>query len=353
MTAVPPTLLLPASLVDPQWLGPARVAALGASAGWAALARRAGVTAEAGAPDTPAAPDPGHERWLHRRLALPEDIPVAGCAALADLDTDPDVAAGRRWRLDPVHLHIGRDHLVLTDPASLALAPGDAAALAASIAPLFAEEGLALHVGTGPRWVLREPDPARPLRLATRSMVGAVGRSIDAWQPLGDDARRWRRIVNEVQMTWFEHPVNQRREQAGLPPVNSLWIEGPGPAAAAGAPRNPRLDAAARIAARPPGGCIELDDGDGRLAIDDRLLAAQIAGDPQRWVDAWRALDAERFGPIARAEGDWRAGARIVLAGDAGWRALQVAPRAGWRFWRRRDAAALLIAPPPASGATR
>jgi hypothetical protein len=353
MTAAPPTLLLPASLVDPQWLGPARVAALAAAPGWAALAGRTSVAAEAGAPDTPAAPDPGHERWLQRRLALPADVPVAGCAALIDLDTGPGTVAGRRWRLDPVHLHVGRDHLVLTDPASLALESGDAATLAASIAPLFADEGLALHLGMGPRWVLRETDPARPLRLATRSMIGAVGRSIDAWQPLGDDARRWRRIVNEVQMTWFEHPVNQRREEAGLPTVNSLWIEGPCPAAAAGAAPDPRHVVAARIAARPPGGSIELDDGEGPLTIDDRLLAAQIAGDPQRWADAWRALDTERFAPIARAEGASRSGARIVLSGDAGWRALQVAPRAGWRFWRRADAAALLAPPPAASGVAR
>jgi UDP-galactopyranose mutase len=66
-----------------------------------------------------------------------------------------------------------------------------------------------------------------------------------------------------------------------------------------------------------------------------------LVGGVNSAVRAFRAVGGTpRF--IARAEGAWRAGAHVVLAGDAGWRALQVAPRAGWRFWRRTDAAALL-----------
>jgi len=397
VSATLPTLLLPAALVDPGWLGPARLAALGAAPGWASLARRAGMAAEAGPSDGPP-PDPGHERWLHRRLGLPDGTPVAACSAPADAASmpasapvegtprhlhaavadepadatravDPARAAdapahgagvarrpsvpgmGACWRLDPVHLHVGRDHLVLTDPASLALTGPDAAELAAALAPLLADEGLALHVATAARWVLVETDAARPLRLATRSMLGALGRSIELWQPLGPDARRWRRLVNEVQMTWHAHPVNERREAQGLAPVNSLWIEGPCAQPGAGAASASRLDAAARIAIRAPGsGPIEVDDGQGVLTIDDRLLAAQIAGDPQRWAQAWLELDAARFGPMARGEGAWREGGQVVLAGDAGWRELRIAPRADWRFWHRPKGAALLAEPVPARG---
>jgi hypothetical protein len=360
-----PTLLLPAALVDPGWLGPARVAALGAAPGWGALARRATLIAEAGPPDGPP-PAPGHERWLQQRLGLPEGTPIAACAALfdaaqmyaADLPGGhthaPDATAsippardaGPCWRIDPVHLHVGRDHLVLTDPASLALSAHDAAELAAAIATLFIDEGLSLHAGAGPRWVLVERDAARPLRLATRSMLGALGRSIELWQPLGNDARRWRRLVNEVQMTWHDHPVNTRREQAGRLPINSVWIEGPCPRLVPGMPPPPGLDAAARIAARPPGsGAFTVVDGEGPLEIDDRLLAAQIAGDPRHWEQAWLALDAHCFGPLARAEGAWREGGQLVLAGDAGWRALRITPRADWRFWRRPAGAVLLAEP--------
>jgi hypothetical protein len=332
MSASAPTLLLPASLADPGWLGADRIAALAALPAWTALGRRARVIAQDGPEDRPSS-DPGHERWLHGRLGLPGDAALAACAAW--VDGVPQAA----WRIDPVHLHIGRDHLVLTDPGLLALAGNAAIELAAAVAPLFAEDGLGLEARGANRWYLRELDPARPLRLRTRPLTGAVGRNIDAWQPTGDDARRWRRLVNEVQMTWHTHPANQQREAERLPTVNSLWIEGRVPADGSGA------QAAARLAVRDAGALLEVATDRGPLIVDDRLLAAQLAGDPQRWVEAWRALDVSTFAALARAEDRWQAGARLVLAGDAGWRELAVAPRADWRFWRRSDAAALLAEP--------
>jgi hypothetical protein len=336
MNATPATLLLPASLVDPAWIGAERLATLAGSPCWRAIARRATQRAAAG-PDGPPPHDPGHERWLRTRLALPGEVAPAAAAAHAD------GMAQAAWRLDPVHLHVGRDHLVLTDPRALGLAADDARALADAIAPLFADEGLALETATPRRWYLRETDPARALRLRTRPLAGATGRNIDAWLPQGEDARRWRRLVNEIQMSWHGHAVNARREAAGLASVNSVWIEGRCP----GAARGVELEAAAQLAVRDPGDPpseLALSDG-GRLRVDGRLLDAQLAGDPMGWLEAWRRLELDTLGPIARTEGAWGDGARLVLAGDAGWRELAVPSRAGWRFWRRADAAALLAEP--------
>ncbi|MFZ4758686.1 MAG: hypothetical protein ACOYLX_11035, partial [Burkholderiaceae bacterium] len=329
-------LLLPAALVDLDWLGADRRAAAAAMPAWAAIARRSRLAREAG-PDDPPPSDPGHERWLRERLCLPAGCALAACAAAADhLD---DVA----WRIDPVHLHVGRDHLVMTEPAGLALAADDAVALAASIAPLFDDDGLELVVPGGPRWYLRERSAERPLRLRTRPLSGASGRNVDAWMPTGDDARRWRRLLNEVQMTWHAHPVNAARAERGLPPVNSLWIDGrcPGAADRQGA----AADTAARIALRapmPPGG-FALDDGP--LLIDHRLLDAQHAGDPSGWRDAWRAVNDTLLAPIARGDALWSNGGRLVLTGDAGWRELALRAGAGWRFWHRPDPVALLAEP--------
>ncbi len=297
-------------------------------------------------------PDPGHEDWLQKAFGLPPGAPIAACSALAD------TASQVHWRLDPVTLHIGRDHLVLTDPARLALGADDARALAASIAGLFQDEGLTLVAAHPSRWYLQETEPSRGLRLKTRSMLAALGRSIDGWQPTGDDARRWRRIVNEVQMSWFRHPVNERRESEGLMPVNSLWIEGPcpdtsakGPGARIGAQSALQSAAAGRIAARrstvvsaagadqasmsvdlsEP--CIEASMA---LTIDDRLFEALCAGDPQRWMQAWQSLDAAYFGPMSRAQTPWQRGATLVLAGDGLWRELVIDARRQWRFWQHR-----------------
>jgi hypothetical protein len=359
----PPALLLAASLVDPAWLGSDRLAQAARAPGFAALARRAAIGTSSGGSPTHL-PDPGHEDWLQKAFGLPPGAPIAACSALAD------GAFQACWRLDPVNLHIGRDHLVLTDPARLALGADDARALAASIAELFQEEGLTLIAAHPSRWYLQETEPARGLRLQTRSMLAALGRSIDGWQPTGNDARRWRRIVNEVQMSWYRHPVNEQRESQGLTPVNSLWIEGPCPGLSAqgsGAQITDQIAgqiaaqttsqiascgvAAGRIAARrsasvsaagaDPGSlnidmsepCIEASMA---LTIDDRLFEAQCAGDPQRWMQAWQSLDETYFGPMSRAQAPWQRGATLVLAGDGLWRELVIGAKRPWRFWQHR-----------------
>jgi hypothetical protein len=37
-----------------------------------------------------------------------------------------------------------------------------------------------------------------------------------------------RQLLNEAQMVLFAHPLNQRREDAGRPPINGLWLWGGG-----------------------------------------------------------------------------------------------------------------------------
>jgi hypothetical protein len=41
-------------------------------------------------------------------------------------------------------------------------------------------------------------------------------------------AKLWRKLQNEIQMLWHIDPVNETREQSGLPSINSLWINGIG-----------------------------------------------------------------------------------------------------------------------------
>lgn len=333
MTAAPATLLIPAALVSPPRPVPASLAA---------LARRVAVADEV-APTGPPPHDPGHLAWLHRSLGLAPHESVTAAARVSG-------AVAGRWRVDPVHLHLARDHLVLTDPARLALDPQDARALADAVADLFVGEGLALHADdTG--WTLHESDPAHALRLRTRPLLGALGRNIDAWMPSGDDARRWKRLLNEVQMTWFAHPVNAAREARGEPVVNGLWLEGRVPAQPSAA-----TIALARALDRgaPHRGAVTADLDGTPLVMDTALLDAHLGGDPQDAARAWTAIGDGPIAAIAAASPPWQHGARIVLAGESGWRTLQVAAQADWRFWRRPDPSAWLIEPgEPAESARR
>jgi hypothetical protein len=75
--------------------------------------------------------------------------------------------------------------------------------------------------------------PAGPFAsLASYSVDQAHGRNIDWWMPRDTKeqgvAKRWRKLQNEIQMLWHIDPVNEEREQRGLPSINSLWISGIG-----------------------------------------------------------------------------------------------------------------------------
>jgi hypothetical protein len=41
-------------------------------------------------------------------------------------------------------------------------------------------------------------------------------------------ARQWRKWQNEIQMIWFNHPVNEARQAEGMLSINSVWISGIG-----------------------------------------------------------------------------------------------------------------------------
>lgn len=49
---------------------------------------------------------------------------------------------------------------------------------------------------------------------------------LNDWHQLGELARPLRNVLNELQMVWFNHPVNQSRQEKGLKPINSAWIYG-------------------------------------------------------------------------------------------------------------------------------
>ncbi len=162
------------------------------------------------------------EKWLRQQFAVDDAASIEASTAFVDQAPSPC------WRLTPVHLHLGRDHMVLTDPAQLKLDLVAARALHASIAPLLRESGLQLLIEQPDRWYLSTlvATDGRFAGLIAHGWRAANGRNIDAYSPCGDEARQWRRLLNEVQMTWHEHPVNEERAQRGLPAVNSLWFDG-------------------------------------------------------------------------------------------------------------------------------
>ncbi|CAG4883194.1 protein of unknown function [Georgfuchsia toluolica] len=125
---------------------------------------------------------------------------------------------------DPVHLEADRHGATLKDPAALHITAEEAAQLHALLAPLFAAVG-ELVVATPSQWHLRltTPAPALPAHL-----YDLVGQSAAASLPQGDSGRRWRQLLNEVQMSLHAHPVNTERELRGQAEINSIALWGGG-----------------------------------------------------------------------------------------------------------------------------
>ena len=233
--------------------------------------------------------------------------------------------------------------------------------LAEAAGPVLAEAGFSLDVSAAHAWFIRGPAPPR---WHARAWTLAVGRSIDAYLPTGDDARLWRRLFTEIQMSWHGHPVNEAREAAGLSAVNAVWLDGwcgPLPQRApAGllAGNDPALRGLARLAGWSVA-ALDADAGDPSAALAalrrsaaplvlalDFWRRARRNGDDAHWYDGWVRL-ARFLSPILSA-GRWPVGVErvvLVLTGERRCVELSLTRGARWLPWRRLDAQRLLLRP--------
>ncbi len=128
-------------------------------------------------------------------------------------------------RADPVHLRPARDQLQLIDSAAFELTADEARQFAQLFNAHFGTQGYQLLTPHPKRWYLRSP-LAHSIR--THSLNQATGKSINRTLPSGSDAMLWHRLFNEIQMLFFEHPINLAREARGQLPINSVWFWGGG-----------------------------------------------------------------------------------------------------------------------------
>lgn len=251
---------------------------------------------------------------------------------------------GRRFVAEPAHFEVANDHLRLDDPAGLALTLAEARALASSIEPVLTEAGWRLapiDAATTTHWMLTRDD-GTPLSAA--AIERAIGDNVADWQPRGGDdaALAWRRCVNEIQMTWFEHPVNAAREADGRATINTLWLSGNGEEPSP----LPRYRAVASglplLAALPPAA-----DASRALESFDGFVAPARREDWSGWRVQLQALESR----LAAIADDQKRGAvaalTLILCGQASAKLVTVRPgdaRKFWRDWSRRPSLAALFA---------
>ena len=165
----------------------------------------------------------------HERFLLGEKAPLAPVLLLGqskqDINPNELIAC-----LQPVHLHATRDHLILMGQNQLDLTTEESAQLLKAALPFIEEDfqGSILFENRHYWFISAGPFAS----LASYSVDQAQGRNIDWWMPRDTSeegiAKRWRKLQNEIQMLWHIGPVNEEREQRGMPSINSLWISGIG-----------------------------------------------------------------------------------------------------------------------------
>ena len=160
-----------------------------------------------------------HESWLAQHLGLVESgQPAFAISAMRGFGLP---AAGGAWFIvNPAHIEIARSHLLMADMRRLQLGEAHSRALFDTAKPYFDEAGKMLLYGDAHTWFMLADDWTD---LLTSTPDAATGLNLTDWLPKGPNAREFRKLQNEVQMLWFEHPANVEREARGLAAINSFW----------------------------------------------------------------------------------------------------------------------------------
>ena len=287
------------------------------------------------------------ERWQCEAFGVQADELPLGALRLLGEGIDPGRDA---WLCaDPVHLRFSRNTLVVAGGGEPDLSRQEADQLVAEMNAHLAGFGefLAPHPQ---RWYLRLK---RTPRIVTQPRSAVTGRTLEPFLPQGDEAREWRRLINEAQVLLHNHPLNTAREAAGQPMANSLWPWGAGylPAGAVAPARQvyagqPLAHGLAKLAGVPAAATPARAED----AVLHSLTFLETLGEAAQGLDAaaWRGgleeLEARWFAPsLAALRARRMHGLRLTALGDDAVVDIRLDAADLWRVWLRPKTLADLL----------
>ena len=273
-----------------------------------------------------------HEAWLARECG------GLATAVMRGFGLAP--AEGHWFIVHPVHIQLARNHLVLADSRRLRLDEADSRVLFDLARPFFDE----LVWGDAETWFMRADDWQE---LATASPDAAMGSNLADWMPAGPTALAFKKLQNEIQMLWHEHPVNEARQFRGLAPVNSFWMWGGASAPAAARAGNMAVASwpAAGPAGKPPSWLAAMATpgkhaapGEAGTVVLPHLIPMGAGNDWGAWLGAMQQLETEWFAPLLAALRDGRTEElTLILSGRDGWTEIRTSKAALRKFWRAQN----------------
>lgn len=282
-----------------------------------------------GRADAPSLGQIGGDAQLIRHFTA---TPAQWAPAAITREADVGDAAGAAWlRADPAHVRPEMTGARLLGIGErLSLSQGDADALLPALRPVFGDSGFALDAPTPARWYLRLQREAKFPQFSAPD--AALGEDLFEHQPDGPEGRRWRALLNEVQVVLHNHPWNAQRAERGLVPINALWVWGGGllPDRVVAEAQRVRSDDDLLQA------LIKLAGGTAQPLPHDFDNTASVPGDVPLY-------DLRRFRDFGVLQRDWLLPAvealherrlETLTLDAADGTQLRLAPGQRWRFWR-------------------
>lgn len=273
-------------------------------------------------------------------------LPIA--ALTRSLDANDDQSA--QWlRADPAYVMADAVTLRLLACGNLDLSSVEVEAFGRVLKPLFGDAGFLLETTRPERWYVQCPREAKLPRFSAPE--DALGDDLARHQIEGENAQRWRGLLNEVQIILTQHPLNTQRAQRGLPPMNSLWFWGAGMLPEWVRTTNTQvfsddeiIVALARLAKAPCAAPMSFDQATQSLTSVPLAASPPCAEKKAEETDASLLIDLYLQRDIAALERDWfapidnavvkRKITELQLLFASGERAT-IKPAHRWRFWRR------------------
>ena len=231
---------------------------------------------------------PPHERALASLLGLSAvdgQIPWAALQA----QKDPSLADfGGAWAFVTLcHWQADKHQVSMRQIPMQDLPQVESDTLLSAMRPFFAEDGITLYPNESGRWLAH----ANVFEgLATASPDRVLGRNLVAWMPDAAQAGGLMRLISEMQMLLYNHPVNDAREARGTLPVNAFWLSGSGVLARKlDAPTSlPHAEQAPQTPEMP--------------TVVNTLRDAALREDWSAWANAWQTLDTNQIKAMLDAQ---------------------------------------------------
>ena len=123
--------------------------------------------------------------------------------------------------VEPTHLRVDRDRLLISEPELLQLNDMETEQLLTIINNHFDSE-LSIHKYQDNLWLMGCNIDVSEIK--SYPIIDIIGENIDEFLHSGNHSLKISSLMNEIQMLLFDQPLNNLRQAEGFLSVNSIWI---------------------------------------------------------------------------------------------------------------------------------